>query len=255
VGAVAVAGWLLWRLIENRRRLGWSAVAVIVLLLGVRSWRRTPTWAHTGKVFETMLRDYPQSGRSQWVLGDLFFMQGRVPESLRSYRMAIGILGGHHQLVTEIGKKLIGAKKYRAAEFLLLHAWRDEPTWGVAPGILSISRFQQRDWLHAEEYARASLATQPEDATVSHILAGALAEQGRFAEAIPWRQNAIDHGEGDHWEQWLALARLKLTVGDTLGARAARDSADARIRSPEERERMRSSFVPYEVAAAVESDG
>jgi tetratricopeptide (TPR) repeat protein len=245
VGAVAVAGWLLARLVQNRPRVGWTVVTAVVLGMGVHSWRRTPTWEHTGTVFETMLRDYPQSGRSQWVLGDLFYMQGRVPESLRSYRIAIGILGGHHQLMTEIGKKLIGAKRYRAAEFVLEHAWQEEPEWGVAPGYLAISRFNQRDWLGAERWARVSLAADPDDPTISHILAGTLAEAGRYAEAIPWRENAIANGEGDRWEQWVALARLKLSVSDSAGARAAADSARARATTPEEIQQIGKQFAPY----------
>jgi Tfp pilus assembly protein PilF len=245
VGAVVVAGWLLARLIQERPRVGWAVATAVVLLMGVKSWRRTPTWQNTATVFETMLRDYPQSGRSQWVLGDLFYNQGRVPESLRSYRMAIGILGGHHQLITEIGKKLIGAKKYRAAEFVLEHAWREEPEWGVAPGYLAISKFQQQDWPAAASWARVSLDKDPDDAIVANILAGALSEQGRYREAIPWRQATIDNGEGDHWQQWVSLARLKLSVADSAGARAAADSARARATKPEEIEQIGISFLPY----------
>jgi tetratricopeptide (TPR) repeat protein len=249
VGAVVVAGWLLAELIRERRRLRLTVTAVVVLVMGWRSWNRTPTWEHTGTVFETMLKDYPQSGRSQWVFGDLFFQQGRVSESLNSYRVAIGILGGHHQLVTEIGKKLIGAGKHRAARFLLLHAWQDEPTWGVAPGILAISYFQEKDWAGAEHYARASLALDGKDPTVSHVLAGALAEEGRYAEAIPWRENAIKNGERDSWEQWLALARLKLTVGDAAGAAMARDSAQAQARTPQDKTYIETGLQPYVMAA------
>jgi tetratricopeptide (TPR) repeat protein len=245
VGAAAVAGWLLARLFDKRRRLGWAVTAIVVIAMGVRTWKRTPTWEHTGTVFETMLRDYPQSGRSQWVLGDLFYKQGRVPESLRSYRAELGILGGHHQLMTEIGKKLIGAKKYRAADFVLLNAWRDEPSWGVAPGYLAINHFQQSDWTNAELYARASLAADGDDPVISHILSSALAEEGRFDEAIQWRENAIRNGEGDNWEQWSTLARLRLTTGDTVGAGAARDSARSRANSGDDTRRVMEDFRPY----------
>ena len=245
VGAVAVAGWLLARLFDKRPRLGWAVTTMVVVAMGVRTWKRTPTWEHTGTVFETMLRDYPQSGRSQWVLGDLFYNQGRVPESLRSYRAAIGILGGHHQLMTEIGKKLIGAKKHRAADFVLLNAWRDEPSWGVAPGYLAINHFQQSDWENAERYARISLAADGDDPVISHILSSTLAEEGRFAEAIQWRENAIRNGEGDNWEQWSTLARLRLTTGDTAGAGAARDSARSRATSGDETRRVMEDFRPY----------
>ena len=245
VGAVMVAGWLLAELINERRRLGLAATAGVVFLMGARSWARTPTWEHTGTVFETMLRDYPQSGRSQWVLGDLFYLQGRVPESLRSYRVAIGILGGHHQLVTEIGKKLIGAGKHRAARFVLLHAWQEEPEWGVAPGYLAISHFQEKEWAEAERFARISLAADGDNPTISHVLAGALAEEGRYAEAIPWRKNAIRHGEGDSWEQWVALARLQLSAGDSAKAVVARDSALAKATAPEQVRQIGTQFTPY----------
>ena len=252
VGAVAVAGWLLVRLVERRRALGVSLVGAVVVLMGVRSWTRTPTWEHTGTVFETMLQDTPQSGRSQWVLGDLFYLQGRVPESLHAYRAAIGILGGHHQLMTEIGKKLIGAKKYRAADFILLHAWREEPAWGVAPGYLAVNHFQQEDWVEAERYARASLEIDGDEPLISHILASALAAQGRFAEAIPWRENSIRNGEGANWEQWMTLARLRMSVGDSLGAGMARDSAVAKATTPEERRGLEGEVEPY---APVEPQG
>ena len=250
VGAVAVAGWVLFRLLQDRPRAGWSVVGLVVVLMGARTWERTPTWRSTGTVFETMLQDYPQSGRSQWVLGDLFFLQGRVPEALRAYRAAIGILGGHYQLITEIGKKLIGAQKHRAARFVLLHAWREEPEWGVAPGYLAISYFQEGEWAEAARHARVSLAADGDNATISHILAGALAEEGRFAEAIPWRENAIAEGEGDSWEQWLALARLRLTVGDSVGAEQAADSALTRASTPEQARQIGSEMMPYALPSA-----
>ena len=245
VGAVAVAGWLLARVLRERPRTAWVLTTAVVLLMGARSWTRNPTWQHTGTVFETMIADYPQSGRSQWVLGDLFYMQGRVPESLRAYRAAIGILGGHHQLVTEIGKKLIGAEKHRAARFLLHYAWREEPEWGVAPGYLAISHFQEEEWTEAEHFARVSLAADPDQGVVSHVLAGALAQRGAFAEAIPWRENAIRNGEEHSWQQWLTLARLRLTVADSAGALMARDSARARAATEDQMGQIERMLEPY----------
>jgi hypothetical protein len=77
------------------------------------------------------------------------------------------------------------------------------------------------------------------------VLAGALAEQGRYEEAIPWREYTITQGERDSWEQWLALARLRLTVGDSVGARMARDSALSRAVGPDQTRQIGSRFTPY----------
>ncbi len=246
VGAVVVVGWLLARLFAERPRAGVALTGLVVMLMGVRTWTRTPTWESTPTVFETLLRDYPQSGRSQWVLGDLYYLRGRVPEALRSYRLAIGILGGHHQLVTEIAKKLIGADKHDAARFLLHYAWRQEPTWGVAPGYLAISHFQSSEWGEAERHARISLEADSDQSLMSHMLAGSLAEQGRYWEAIPWREHAIANGERGSWEQWLTLARLRLTVGDSAGAFQAQDSALARAAAENQVRQIGTSFAPYD---------
>jgi predicted Zn-dependent protease len=128
---------------------------------------------------------------------------------------------------------------------VLEHAWREEPTWAVAPGYLAISAFQQSDWPDAARWARVSLAANPDNATISHILAGSLAEVGQYAEAIRWREITIANGEGDSWEQWLALARLKLSVADSVGARAAADSARAKAATPEQIQLIGTRFTPY----------
>ena len=245
VGAVAIAGWLLARLLANRRRAGVALTVIVLGLMSMRTWLRTPSWESMGTVFATMLRDVPQSGRSQWVLGDLFYDQGRVREALTSYRIAIGILGAHEQLLVGIAKKLMDARKDDAARFLLRHAWQQQPASAVPPGYLAISHFQASEWPEAERWARLSLEADPDQPIVSHLLAGALAEQGRYAEAIPWREHTIASGEGDVWEQWISLARLRLTVGDSAGARMARDSAQARAATAEEVRQIDRMFAPY----------
>ena len=99
VGFVAMVGWGLVELARRRRRLTVALTAVVVTLMAVRTWGRNPTWHDNRTVFGTLIHDYPQSGRSQWVLGDLFYQEGRLPEALKSYRLAISILGGHYELL------------------------------------------------------------------------------------------------------------------------------------------------------------
>ena len=251
VGAVAVGGWLVVRLIRRRRVLGWAFVAFVVGLLGFRSWLRTPSWRDSDTVLRVMEEQHPQSGRSQWAFADAYSRQGRVPESLRAYRAAIGMLGQHQLLLIDIGKTLIGAKRYRSADFILFQAWREEPSWGVAPVFLALSRLQQGDWASAERYARASLAVAPDEGIAADVLSSALAAQGRFAEALQWRETAIEHGERDAWEQWLTLAQLKMTVGDSAGAQMARDSAIARATTPEERTQIGTTIEPLEARSAL----
>ncbi len=251
VGALAVGGWLVVRFIRRRRVLGWAFVATVVGLMGLRTWLRNPSWRDTGTVLKVIVEQHPKSGRAQWAVANASYNEGRVPEALQAYRAAIGMLGQNQQLMTEIGKTLIDAKLYRAADFILFQAWQDEPSWGVAQVFLAMSRLQQGDFANAERYARASLAVAPDQGITADVLSSALAAQGRFAEAIPWRETAIEHGQGDAWEQWMTLARLRMTVGDTVGAQMARDSAIARATTIEERTQIGTTIEPFEAPSAL----
>jgi tetratricopeptide (TPR) repeat protein len=238
VGFAAGVGWLVLHLSRERPVRAWVGTALVVGLMGWRSWDRNPTWRDNITVFGTLIEDYPQSGRSQWILGDLYFQQGRLSQGLVSYRLAINILGPHYQLITEISRKLIGADYLDAAEHLLRYAWHEYPDYSVAPGLLAVVYSERGDPLETERYCRIALALEDRDTVSHHLLAWALTEQGRWAEAVEARRGAIEHGEGDYWQQWLSLAWLEAYAGDTVSARAAMDSALAKAKTPGTRRRL-----------------
>jgi tetratricopeptide (TPR) repeat protein len=225
VGFVAAVGWLVVRLARERRVVAWGGVAVVVGLMSWKTWSRNATWRDNITVFGTMIQDYPYSGRSQWVLGDLFFQKGRPEQGLVSYRAAINILGPHYQLITEISKKLIGAEYYEAAKRLLMFSWREHPELSVAPGLLAVVYSEEGNARETEHWCRIALSIDNDDAVRHHLLAWALAEQGRWDEAVMARKNAIAQGQGDYWQQWVSLAYLQAYAGDTVAARTALDSA------------------------------
>jgi tetratricopeptide (TPR) repeat protein len=234
VGFVAVAAWALLRLWEVRPRLA-PALLLVALAFGVaRSWTRTPVWENNFEVFRVLIEDHPEAGRSQWVLGDSYFTVKQFKAGLRAYRLAIGILGGHYNLMVGVSRNLIGNGYDRPAELLLLQAWEQRPEFGVAPGLLSGVYDRQGRYEEAEEAARYSLSKDSTVATHYHTLSRALQAQGRHREAIRAREGAIRHGEGDHLEQWVWLADLHFLSGDSSGARAALDSAALRANSTRE---------------------
>lgn len=231
VGFVLGAGWALRRLALDRKRIALGVTVLALVLMGWRTWTRNPTWKDNLTIFDTLLREHPEAGRSQWVLGDVYYQKGRVSESLRAYRAAIGIIGSEYPLLARIAGRLAGAGRYDQAEVLLRFAWDQAPQFNHAPGLLAIVLADQGRFREAEEAARAALAAEPGDPVVHHLLAGALAHQGRYREALASRQAAIRLGEGDHWQQWRWLADLHVELGDTVRALQALDSA--RVRAAE----------------------
>lgn len=229
VGLAAATGWLVVRLSrESPGRRAWALLVMILLLGAARSWTRTPTWRDNPTMLATLIDDYPQSGRSQWILGDAFLRQGRVTEGLRSYRAAIGILGTHYELMTEIAEQLIQAERHQSAEVLLRVSVESEPEHRTAHALLALARAERGDARGAEAYARAALERERSDATRWHVLAWALAAQGRIEEARSARARGLELGEGALWQRHAYLAYDARARGDTAGARVALDSAWSR---------------------------
>lgn len=229
VGLAAATGWLILRLARDRRRLAWAGLAVVVTLASVRTWTRNPTWRDTLTTLGTLVEDYPQSGRSQWILGDQFLSMGRVSQALFAYRAAIDLLDAHYTLSIEIARRLMREEMYRTSEALLEFAARDDPDFPIAHALLAISRAEHGDAEGTERYARRSLAIEPMDPLRLHLLAWALAAQGRMEEAREVREQAEEIGLALVWQIHMYDAHVRWAEGDTAGTLTALDSASARV--------------------------
>jgi tetratricopeptide (TPR) repeat protein len=235
VGLAAAPGWLVVRLAHDRPRFVWVALVVALVAGSARTWTRTATWRNNQTVFGTMLSEVPHSGRSQWILGDQFIAAGNLSQGLLAYRAAVDILGGHYTVVTEIGQRLIDAGAYAPAERLLTFAWRDAPEFPLASSLIAWIRAVHGDAEGTELWARRSLARYQRDSTRWHLLAWALAAQGRYDEAREARSKADELGQARFWHQWMYQAYMRRQSGDTVGALAAVDSAWATVTNDEGR--------------------
>lgn len=227
VGLAAATGWLCVRLAQDRRRLAWGGLTVAVLASSVRVWTRNPTWRDTETALATLVRDYPQAGRSQWILGDQFLAAGRVDQALFSYRAAINALGSHYTLLTDIARRLRSVERYGAAERLLELATRERPDFSLAYSLLALIRSDHWDPEGAERYARRTVELEPTDVTRWYLLAWALAAQDRMDEAREVRAHAEAIGHSWFWATHMYDAYDLWDRGDSAGAYAALDSTSA----------------------------
>ena len=234
VGFAAGAGWMLARLRWERPRTGTLVTVAVLSLLLCRTIARNPTWKDNAAVFATLLREHPESGRAQWVAGDMYIGGGDHARGLAAYRRAIGMMGGSYTLLAEIGRRLVAEGLDGPAEHVLYRAWRDRPEFGLAPSLLAVLHDRQGRWKLAEAAARAALAAEPESTVQMHLLARSLAAQDRIGEAIEVRLRVIELGE-NRSGQWKWLARLELRRGDTVRALVSLDSAGKRAASAVER--------------------
>ena len=226
VGLAAATGWMLVRFWQARPRVALVTLMVILVLASVRTWTRNPTWKDNDSMLNTLVADYPYSGRSQWILGDAFMDSGLTSDALRSYRVAVDLLDSHYQIVTDVGQTLMNKELYRSAEGLLRHAWRREPRFALAPGLLAEIYSIWGEIEEAERLSRVALTIDDRDPLRPNILAWSLASRGRFEEAEQVRQANIErYGLQNFWQQWVTLGYLNAQAGDSSGVRMAFDAA------------------------------
>lgn len=194
VGLAAGAGWMLAQLIRERPRVGALVAITVLSLLPCRTIARNPTWRDNAAVFGTLLRDRPESGRAQWVIGDVHFARGEHELGLAAYRRAVGRIGGSYMLLVEVGRNLLIEGLDRSAEHLLSRAWRDYPQYGAAPALLAVLHDRHGRWALSEASSRAALRVKPDDDVQLHLLARSLAAQGREHEAIAVRRRTTREG-------------------------------------------------------------
>jgi len=230
-GLAAATGWLVVRLARDRPRAVPVLVAGALLAGSVHTWNRNPVWKDNDAVFTQMLRDYPHSGRSQWLLADNFIERGQLEQGLFAFRATVNLLDADYAVVTYVAGRLSEMERYEGAEGLLDHAIRDRPTAPLAYGQRTGIRAEHGDARGTERYARVSLALYPRDALRQHVLAWALVSRGAWDEAIEARRRGDEIGQVDFWHRWVYDAHVARRLGDEAAMRTALDSAWVKVRT------------------------
>jgi tetratricopeptide (TPR) repeat protein len=231
VGLAAATGWMFVRVASRRPVLAPVLLSMALLAGAVRTWTRNEAWRDNQTTFTILVRDYPYSGRSQWVLGDNFMERGRVSEALFAYRSAVNLLGRSYILLLHVAERLIELGRLEPAERLLRQAWADHPSAPLAVGILSGVRAELGDPVGAERYARASLALHEADPLRQHVLAWALAARGAWDQAERVRLRADELGAPPIWHRPLYEAYRHQRDGNVTEVRAALAAARATVAS------------------------
>ncbi|HEX6750523.1 MAG TPA: hypothetical protein VF092_24755 [Longimicrobium sp.] len=227
----------LWSPPEREERIGrWApiAAAVIVVVGGMRTWLRTPSWSSTRAVYDTLAAEHPESWWIDWRAGQLLTMAGRGGEAVPWYARARGKIGpGNLKLEVEYATLLMSLGGYGDAEPVLRGAMRNFPrssTPGVLLASLLIQQGRYGDALPVLDAAARAL--EPGRSNVEVIDRRALAHDGmgRVDLALGERRVTLaDPAFRAYPHTWYHFARLLAERGDTAGARAALDSARLRV--------------------------
>ena len=235
VGFVLLLAWIGGELYKERRRVAEGALILVLTLMAVKTVTRNATWRNNFIVFDTLIREHPESGRAQWLVGDAQYIVGNTKAGNGAYRITISLLNGSYPVLVEVGRRLLVNGQTDAAKALFLRAWDEYPDKGIAPQLLAGIYHAERDYPAAIEAAEVAVAYyDSQDLLSNHLLAHSLAAEGRWNESVRARRRTIEAGEGHRWQQWYWLAEAYAHAGDTARALVALDSARIKVRPPDE---------------------
>lgn len=233
IGFCIAAGWVFHTLLARRRAAVQVGFLAVVLLFSARTLARNPTWASMKSVFQAMVREHPEAGRSQWILGDQLWGESEVDLAFRMYRLALGTLDNHYPLLLEIIRRQIGENRLDSAERLAQMAWEIEPTAPIGPGLLALALVEQGKFSEAIEPAEFALERSGDDPLIQHILARAYRGSGDLESAVEMRKELIAGGRsGSPYHEWYWLAELYLELHDHDAAEEAVLEAERLAETP-----------------------
>ncbi len=226
ISALVLGGFLVLKLIEQRRRLAVPAgvlTAIILVLLSILTMRQTELWkdsrtlweaniarypdriaiAHVNlgtvlppdeaqRHYETAIRLAPRTKAAHNNLGRLYVRRGELERATKHYRQALQIdpsyATAHNNLATVYAMK--GQRAEAAAEYR--KAIELNPDYTDAHLNLGLIMRETGDIEAAQNSFDRVLQLQPENARVRHEIARIYETQGKIDEAIRMDAEAIE---------------------------------------------------------------
>ena len=195
-----------------------GGAAVVVVVLGLLTWRQANIWRDDETLNRHITALNPQARNAHFNLGQTLYQQGRYEEALAAYRVAaeqapddfeihanlgwvLNALGRFEEAETHLRRVLtlnpqerdarlnLGATLYEQRRYeealavtrVTIEQNPDFPEGHINLGVIfnALGRFEE-----AEKHLRHALALNPQNVALFQRLAEALTPQGRYEEAI-----------------------------------------------------------------------
>ena len=225
--AVALLGGLAFeRLAQRRTALALAGAGVALVLLGARTWTRTPVWRSNRTLILTTADDVPQSYKIHHRMAGILMNLRDTVAANKEYALATHLYAGDPYLYREVAEAALQQRDPRRALAALDTAIRLMPNHPSPWMRRGDARFMLGDWAGAIEAARQAYALAPDSTRALVIVGTAQRASGDLAGAIATYREAVR----DHPASWLlraGLAGVLLEQGDLMGARQEADQAMA----------------------------
>jgi len=188
VGVIATAAS---KLPEWPGRMASSLGLIVLLLLGVQTWRQGYVYRDIESLWNDTLEKNPESWMAHNNLGILLTEQGKLQEGIDHYSEALRIKPDHAKAHYNLGNALASQGRFKEAIDHYVEALRIKPDYASAHNNLALTLMKQGKFQEAIDHFYQVVQIMPERAEAHYNLAGALAENGRIDEAIDQYNEAL----------------------------------------------------------------
>jgi len=225
-------------LARERPQVRRAAAALLALLVGLgawRTWMRNPVWESSISVFNSMVDEHPNLWWVEWKAGQLLARNGRGPEAVPWYRLAVEkTRSNHYNMLMDYASSLIRMGRRDDAHRILRRGMTLAPTAVPAFVIDCSLLIDEARYQAALDRCRQGLAVPRfgayERGEISDRMAIAQDALGHPDSAMPLRRYSLhDPVVRPTFEAWFHYARLLKLAGRDREALAALDSARARV--------------------------
>jgi tetratricopeptide (TPR) repeat protein len=190
------------------RDLGTLAAAIVLLVLGVSTWRQARIYQNMQTLWRDTLAKNPRCWMAHDNLGLALAQVGRVPEAVAHWEQALRINPHDAEAHNNLGRALAGTGKIEEAIAHFEQALRINPDLADAHNNLGITSAQTGKIEEAIAHFEQALRINPDYAKAHYNLGLVLGQTGRILEAIEHLQQALRINP-DYAEARNALARLQ----------------------------------------------
>lgn len=211
------------------RRLATAFGVLALALMSVRTVLRNPDWDSTFSIFAALVRDHPESYRSQWHNASRMFSVAQYETGEEYMQLAHRIWPEDPALLNELGFLSIGRMQYDSAATYLEKAreytpWLPRTQVLLAQAYVGAGRYQE-----ALATARDAIAVGANPDLIYPLLAQIYEAQGQLEPAIGAWRATISRPLGSFWNYRARYARALAKTGRREEALVAIDSTVAHI--------------------------
>jgi tetratricopeptide (TPR) repeat protein len=227
ISALIAYAWLhgLPRASRSMQRAAPIALVIVVLLMGVRTWVRNPDWASTDSVVNALLRDNPESYRSQWVAAVNQWRAGNTDSASDHFQLGYRIYARDPQFKLEYANFLLTLDRNEQALSILEEVYATHPYVTRSLALLSYAYLNAGRHADALRTAREAERQDAPRGTTLVLQALALDGLGDHNGAIGTWRVATHFALNLHWTTWAYLARSFALAGDVVAALDAAERA------------------------------